>query len=152
MLAVLVFGAMAMAGEPATQPTTRPAIPAAAVEFEGHHYLVVPYKERKTLPDAMADAEKRGGRLFVADSAKEAEFAHSLIARPHRSIWVAVKYDEAKKCYVDVYTGKKSNISVNNPQGWAPSWAPLVGYSSGTKQCGMGHTTGRLEYIIEWDY
>ena len=143
-LIVMLTATMAFAADPATQPTTRPAIPAGAIEWHGHHYLLADHKAKQA--DALREAAAMGGHLIIFETVEERDWANN-----KWKIWLlypgVVDATRKKQSIINMYTGKEEGYIFAQRQYGGLHDVAVVHHKI------IGFTKDiEYNFVVEWDY
>ena len=143
-LIVMLSATLAFAADPATQPTTRPAIPAGAIEWHGHHYLLADHKAKQA--DALREAAAMGGHLIIFETVEERKWANDKwkfgILYPARD-----NSKNKSQSVINIYTEKEEGPIFSQKQ-YGGSGDVAVSHRNiivFIKDIGFN-------FVVEWDY
>ena len=143
-LIVLLTSSLAFAADPATQPTTRPAIPAGAIEWHGHHYLLADHKAKQA--DALREAAAMGGHLIIFETVEERDWANK--TWNYRILYPATSnLKSGKPSILNMYTGVEEGMIFSRKQ-FGGKGDVAVAHD---KMIGFRKDEG-FNFVVEWDY
>ena len=132
-------------------------VPDGAIEWQGHHYLVV-VQSRVSFSDARAACEKLGGHLVFLESEDERKFVHQLKGR--KTAWIGASDQDEEGTYTwldgsEIAKELRNVIPQTNTRVYDCVLLTVDGVlvsrpKSGHHKSGIEKWVNR--YVIEWDY